>query len=146
MSEFYRICREWNLKIPEKEVIIYEAESLSEFHNMTQQAYDIGGVYFNDTIVVQPFRVLKRKKSFEKVLIHELLHWVLQEGYDLPKWFEEGFIMTVLGVKPQDLKGVHRLYLEKFLKEVKYEDIHLYLDTHCVVCGGRACESSDVSR
>jgi len=143
---FYRICVKWNLRIPEKDVVIYETRSLEEFHDITSQTYRMGGLYSDGVIIVQPFLVLKRKGLFERIIIHELLHWVLQENYELPKWFEEGFIMTVLEIRPQDLDGLHRFYLEKFLKEVKYEDIRLYLDSHRISSDGGSNKSSDVPR
>jgi len=89
---------------------------------------------------------LKRKGLLEKIIIHELLHWVFQKNYRLPKWFEEGFIMMVLKINPQGLKGFHKLCLEKFIKEVKYEDIRLYIDSHRISCDRRNDKSSDASR
>ncbi len=143
--DFYKICKRWDLKIPKKDVVIYEARSLEEFHRITGQTYRMGGVYSKGLIIVQPFWILRKKGLFEKIIVHELLHWVLQENYELPRWFEEGFIMTVLKIKLQDLDGPHRFYLEKFMKEVKYEDIRSYLDSHRCSNGGRSDLSFDVS-
>lgn len=143
---FYKICAEWNLEIPKGEVLIYETQSLKEFQNITSKTYTIGGLYSKGVIITQPFVVLKRKGLLEKIIIHELLHWVFQKNYRLPKWFEEGFIMMVLKINPQSLKGFHKLCLEKFIKEVKYEDIRLYIDSHRISCDRRNDKSSDASR
>ncbi|MBO8161212.1 MAG: hypothetical protein H0Z24_06200 [Thermosipho sp. (in: Bacteria)] len=80
---------EASLTIPSTPVYIYEASNLYEFYELTGMPYDIGGVYFDFTIILQPIHILKRKGVYEKVLLHELLHWIL---YGLDEKYQEGLI------------------------------------------------------
>lgn len=81
--------REASITIPKRPVVIFESRSLKEFNKITGMPYSIGGVYFDFKIVLQPINILKKKGVYEKVLLHELLHWVL---YGLDEKYQEGLI------------------------------------------------------
>jgi hypothetical protein len=80
---------EASLTLPTTPVFVYEAKNLHEFNILTGKPYDIGGCYSDFFIILQPIYILKYKGIYEKVLLHELLHWVL---YGLDGNFQEGLI------------------------------------------------------
>ncbi|MCD6442585.1 MAG: hypothetical protein J7L28_01295 [Thermotogae bacterium] len=90
---------ETGLTLPPTPVVIYEAESLDEFHRLTGKPYSIGGVYGDFQIVIQPVQILKRKGVFIQVLTHELLHWIL---YGLEEKYQEPLISWWLGLRKDE--------------------------------------------
>lgn len=88
-EELNFFLNEASLTLPPTPVFIYESRNLYEFHILTGKPYDIGGIYSDFFIILQPIHILKRKGIYEKVLLHELLHWVLN---GLDEKFQEGLI------------------------------------------------------
>jgi len=111
-------------------VLVCECSSLEEFGKITGMPYHVGAVYSEGTIYTQPFRILRSKGCLEDTLLHELLHHVLQLNFELPRWMEEGLVLTLLGVRPEQVTGFHRESLLRFLREVDYEEIPSLLDRH----------------
>ena len=111
------------LKVTNIEITIYECKNLIEFSDITGENYNIGGIYKDDFIIIQPFQILKKKKLLIKVLAHEILHYIIEKKYSPPTWFEEGFIEYTLNDIPEELDGTHKFYLLKFLKRIVNEDI-----------------------
>ncbi|QTA38947.1 hypothetical protein JYK00_07360 [Thermosipho ferrireducens] len=92
--QLYNFLQEASLTLPPTPVTIYYTKSLTEFHYLTDMPYNIGGIYENFQIIFQPREILVKKKIFEKVLLHELLHWVL---YGLSEKYQEGLIYWYMG-------------------------------------------------
>ncbi|SHH28601.1 hypothetical protein SAMN02745199_0563 [Thermosipho atlanticus DSM 15807] len=93
-DELNVFLEEASLTLPPTPVLLYEAKSLYEFNLLTGKPYSIGGVYKDFLIILQPINILKSKGIYEKILLHELLHWVL---YNLDEKFQEGVIYWWLG-------------------------------------------------
>ncbi len=111
------VCKEFEISkfYP---IEIYETESLYEFNKITNEEYCIGGIYSDNYIVLQPFKILKEKGLLAEIVAHELIHYILHTKYSLPKWMEEGYIEYILNDKLESLKGYHKDYLERFLREI----------------------------
>lgn len=89
ISKLNIFLKEASLTLPPTPVLIIEATNLEEFHKITGKPYSVGGVYCDFTIMIQPVEILRRKGVYEKVLLHELLHWTL---YGLEYKYQEGLI------------------------------------------------------
>ncbi len=55
-----------------------------------------GGGFRNDTIYLQPLRVLEKRGVFEKIVIHEIVH-VCLSSLNLPRYIEEGLCVYLAG-------------------------------------------------
>jgi hypothetical protein len=102
-------------------ITIYECQNLIEFSKISGEPYSTGGIYKDGFIIIQPFKILKKKKLLKKILTHEILHYFIEQKYSPPVWLEEGYIEYVLNDIPEELEGYHKIYLEKFLKKVTDE-------------------------
>ncbi|PLV59775.1 hypothetical protein AS005_00280 [Thermotoga sp. KOL6] len=129
LDRFERICEFLGVE-PDLNVTVFECSSLEEFNQMTGMGYHIGAVYVNGVVYTQPFAILKKKECFEDIILHELLHHVLQLNFHLPHWAEEGIILTLLGTKPEEIFGYHRECLLRFSEEVTYEEIPHFVDRY----------------
>ncbi len=112
LMKVHRVCQMLRVE-PDINLLIVECESLREFYDLTKKSYTIGAVYANNLIITQPFRILKAKGVLKETLLHEVLHHLVRKNFNLPEWFEEGFILYILGTKPHEVGGKHRLYLQK---------------------------------
>ncbi|MEJ5230372.1 MAG: hypothetical protein WHT65_10260 [Pseudothermotoga sp.] len=122
LDKLYQIARFLNIEV-DLDVLLVESETLYEFHQLTERPYHIGAVYTDGVIVTQPFDILIKKDLLEQTIVHELLHHMFHKNFDMPKWFEEGLILYLTGERLENLKGEHRVYLDRFMREVSYEDI-----------------------
>ena len=120
-NKIEKIANSLDIK-PIAPITIFESDNLKEFASITGKTYDIGGVYKNNFIIIQPFSILISKRLLTKVLTHELLHYIIQLKYKLPLWMEEGYIEYVLNDKVQDLKGYHKKYLIDFMRKMIDEE------------------------
>jgi len=107
---------------PQFDVVVFECETLQEFHQLTSKPYFIGAVYKDGIVITQPFEVLRKKGVLQEIITHEVLHHVLQSNFKLPVWLEEGFILYETGAS--------LYYLEKFLREVPCEKIYAIMDSY----------------
>lgn len=115
---------------PQFDVVVFECETLQEFHQLTSKPYFIGAVYKDGIVITQPFEVLRKKGVLQEIITHEVLHHVLQSNFKLPVWLEEGFILYETGASLDQLYGNHKYYLEKFLREVPCEKIYAIMDSY----------------
>lgn len=129
LDELFRICKLIGVE-PNFDVLIVECETLEEYRALTGRTYAISAVYSNGSIVTQPFDVLRSKGLLEETLLHELVHHITALNFDLPSWMQEGLILYLMGRKPEELLGYHRRCLLRFMKEVHYEEIPIFLDRH----------------
>ncbi|WP_231450410.1 MULTISPECIES: hypothetical protein [unclassified Thermosipho (in: thermotogales)] len=83
-----------SLTIPATPVIVYQTNNLEEFYQLTNKPYHVGGVYKDFIIILQPINILKKKGVYDRVLLHELLHWIL---YGLNEKYQEGLIYWWMG-------------------------------------------------
>ncbi|WP_296904844.1 hypothetical protein [Thermotoga sp.] len=129
LDRFVEICEFLRVE-PNMDVAIFECNSLEEYHRITGMPYYTGAIYHDGIIYTQPFETLRKKGCLEDVLLHELLHHVLEMYFDLPEWIEEGVILTLLGVKPEEVYGYHRECLLRITKVVRYEEIPDFVDRY----------------
>ncbi|MBZ4661026.1 MAG: hypothetical protein JG779_180 [Thermotoga sp.] len=129
LDRFTKVCEFLRIE-PNLDVMVFECESLEEFHEITGMPYHTGGVYHEGVIYTQPLDVLRRKNSLEETILHELLHHVLEMYFDLPRWMEEGVVLAVLGVKPEEVFGYHRDCLLRLIGKVRYEEIPDLVDRY----------------
>ncbi|KUK22734.1 MAG: Uncharacterized protein XD57_1167 [Thermotoga petrophila] len=129
IERFVKICEFLGVE-PDTDVTIFEFSTLEEYSRITGMPYHIGAIYQDGIIYTQPFETLRRKGCLEDVFIHELLHHVLEKYFDLPEWVEEGMILLLLGVKPEEVYGYHRDCLLRIMKVVRYEEIPDFVDRY----------------
>ncbi|MGJ8455371.1 hypothetical protein ACSFC1_08715 [Pseudothermotoga sp. U03pept] len=122
LNQLYRIADLLQIQV-DFDVLLVETESIYEFHTLTGKPYHVGGIYVDGVIMTQPFDVLEKKGVLEQTIVHEMLHYLIQKSFTMPRWFEEGLILYLTGTRVEELKGEHRDYLERFMREVSYEDI-----------------------
>ncbi|AEH51889.1 hypothetical protein [Pseudothermotoga thermarum] len=132
LMKIHRICQMLKIE-PDINLLIVECDTLKEFNELTKKPYSTGAVYVSNLIITQPFRILKAKGVFEETLLHEVLHHLIQKNFNLPEWLEEGFILYILGTKPNEISGKSRLYLQRFLSEVRYEEIPDLFDRYRIL-------------
>lgn len=129
LADLKKICHLLQVEL-DTNVLIIECKSLEEFHTLTGKPYSIAAVYSKGVIWTQPFTILRSKGLLEEILTHELLHHVLSLNFDLPAWMQEGLILYLTGVKPENLGGHHKYYLLRFLREVHHEEIYSLVDRY----------------
>ncbi len=108
---------------------LYFYSSVENFKKQAMISYWYGGFYRNDRIYLQPFEVLDRKNSLEKVIFHEYSHFFLDQLIpDIPFFMNEGLVAFLSG---EDVPDAPPMLYENMLKREfkKPEDFTYFLSS-----------------
>jgi hypothetical protein len=134
-SKYSELENNWGLKRDSKiNIIIFP--SVYDYIKTTHSSKEIGGLYYNGKIYLQPISVLSRRRILNSILSHELAHAFL-DGYlksGLPIWLNESFAICFADEisrfkKSGNLKLNHLSDLDRLLKveNKKKSDVYFYL-------------------
>lgn len=87
------------------EIIVYS--TVQQFVDSTGEPGWVAGITSGNRIRLQPAAVLNHKAILREVLLHELVHTVLNENtrQPVPAWFDEGLALNLSSTSPPDRRG-----------------------------------------
>jgi hypothetical protein len=134
-NKYSELENNWGLKVTDK-IKINISPTVYDFVKKTHYSKEIGGLYYNGKIYLQPIPVLKRRGVLNSILSHELAHAFLNEysKNGLPIWLNESFAVYFSNdisrlAKIGHLSLKHFDDLERLLKteNKRKNDVYFYL-------------------
>ena len=128
-SEYDSFKKKIKFKLNFKTEVIF-CSSLDDFINKTSTSSNIGAIYKNKKIFLQPIEILKRKGILYNILKHELIHLIFEcvNNPNIPKWFNESYAIYFSGDLDRVRKKVKIKFdsltdIESYLKSKKYDEV-----------------------